>query len=99
MANRRPDSPVPVYDQSVMAELDEVRLVERIDNRAEVLGEQPQQGVVGDVAGGDDEEPPWAGSQQVAVAEVTVLADHDPVVCVGEASDLGIRCSVLVWQR
>jgi len=28
--------------------------------------------------------------QRLAVAEVTVLGDHDPALCVGEASDLGI---------
>lgn len=44
----------PVYDQHVRAELNEVTLVQCCNEYIEVLREQREQGIVGDVAGRDD---------------------------------------------
>jgi hypothetical protein len=44
----------PVHDQHVRAELNEVALVQCGNEYLEVLREQREQGIVGDVAGRDD---------------------------------------------
>ena len=44
----------PVYDENFHAELDEVTLVQGRNKYIEVLREQREQGIVGDVASGDN---------------------------------------------
>ena len=46
-------------------------------------------------AGADDEQTCWRAAQQVTVAEVAVLGNHDPVLGVGEPGDLRIGRAVL----
>jgi len=61
--------------------------------------EEVQQVVITDVAGGDDKQPRGRTGQQMAVAEVRVLADDDPTVLVGHGRDLLIGGPVPVRER
>jgi len=82
-----------VDDEMGRPELDETDLLEGADDGVEVFVDEL---IVGDVAGGDDEEPARGAVQEVAVAEVSVLGDDDPVLGVCELGDRSIGGPVAV---
>ena len=47
-----------------------------------------QQGIIGDVSSGHNEQTSRRASQQVAVTEVHVFCDDDPTLCVSDCADL-----------
>ncbi len=55
----RGGSPVVVYDDARFADFDEGGVLEGVGDQSEVGLEQGEQVVVGNVAGGDHEEPAW----------------------------------------
>lgn len=75
-------------DEVVGTEFDERRLAKCIDDGIEVGRQQIQKTIVGDVAGGDDEEPDRRSAQEVTIAEVPVLAHDDAVLSVSTPGDL-----------
>lgn len=87
-----------MHHQRVRAELDEVCLGQRGDNGVEMLLEEREQRVVGDVAGRHDQQPLRGSRQQVAVSEVAILGDHNPIISIGLFRDPCIRRSVAVGQ-
>lgn len=87
-----------VYDQRVRAELDKVALVQRGYDRVEVLLEQRKQGIVGDVAGRDDQKSPRRPRQQVAVSEIPILGDHDSTTVIRNFGDSGISRAIALRQ-
>ncbi len=88
----------PAYDKHVRAELDEVALVHRCNDHIKVFREQCKQGIVGDVAGRDDQKSTRGPCQQVAVSEVSILGDHNSIANIRNFSDSGIGRAVAVRQ-
>lgn len=74
------------------------RLAKCIDDGSEVGREQAEKIVVGDVAGGDDEESGWGSAQEVAIAEISVLAHNDAVLRVSTPGDLLVGGPVAVGE-
>ena len=60
--------------------------------------EERQKGMVGDIAGGNDEQPSRRFSEQVTVPEVAVFGDHDPAFSISELDDLTVGRAISVWQ-
>lgn len=87
-----------MYDDARLADFDEGGVLEGVSDQAEVGLEQGEQVVVGNVAGGDHEEPAWQVLQQVAIAEVAVLCDYHAVLAVGDVRKLAVAGSIAVWQ-
>jgi hypothetical protein len=73
-----------------------IALSEGLIDLSQTRLDEVQQVVVADISGGHDKQPGWRASQQVAVAEVRVLGDHNPTVPVGQAGDLLIGGPVAV---
>jgi hypothetical protein len=91
-----------MHDEAIGPELDERRVVERAHDRLQVGFDESPQLIVGDVARRDDQQPARRALQEVAVAEVAVLGNHDPVFGVGQRGELGsgVRLpvgSAVVW--
>src|SRR5665811_305558 len=86
-------------DDRVTPELDMIAQSEGLLDLSQARLEEVQQVVITDVAGGDDKQPRGRTGQQMAVAEVRVLADDDPTVLVGHGRDLLIGGPVPVRER
>ncbi len=59
LLEQRCASAVVVHDETVEPELDKAHLLERGGDRVQVVVEERHERVVGDVAGGDDEQSRW----------------------------------------
>ena len=86
MAPGLQDSARGMRKDSASPELDIIPQSEGLLDLSETRLEQLQQVVVADVAGSDDKQPGRRAEQQMAVAEVRVLGDHNPTVPVGHAA-------------
>jgi len=75
-----------------------VSLFKGFDDGDQGRVEERQEGVVGDVAGLDDQQPARLSGEQVAVAEVAVLGDHHAVRRISLLGHLSIRGAVSVGQ-
>lgn len=86
-----------MHDEAIRPDLDEPRLLQRGDDRREVVVEQAYKSIVRDVSRRDDEQSPRCLSEKMTVAEVPVLRDDDAVFGIGERGDLGIGAAAAVW--
>jgi hypothetical protein len=90
--------PVPAERQGVPRQLDVIDVTECGDDRVDMDLEERQQSIVGDIARGDDQQPPRGAHEQVAVPEVSILGDHDATVCVAALDDLAVGRAVSAGQ-
>ncbi len=90
-------STVVVHDQAVTLELDEPDFLQGCGDGAEVLIEQSQERVVGDVPRGDDEQLAGRPSKEVTVAEGPVLGDDETIFGIGERRNVRIGGAVSFW--
>ena len=83
------------HGQIVDADLHEPRANERGHNLIEVFVDTNEEVAVRDVAGGNDEQSCRQAAEKVAVPEVAVLGDRDPVLDICDPGDLRIGSAVL----
>ena len=78
-----------VNDERIWPKLYEAVGFEGVSDGREVGVDALEQGIVCDVSGGHNEETSRLAAQQAAVAEVCVLRDDDPTLCVRDG-DLAV---------
>jgi len=73
-----------IRDDRTAPKLDMMAQSEGLRDLSQARLEEAQQVVVADVAGSDDKQPRRRTGQQMAVPEIRVLGDDDPIVLVGQ---------------
>lgn len=87
-----------VDNEAGAGELDPVCLGKRGDDGSHVDFEQREELAIGDVSGGNQEEPRGAAEEQVGIEEIGVLGDDDGVLAVGHCGDVVIGGAVTAGE-
>ena len=80
------------------ADFHEIMLGEHGFESGEVDGEEPAEGVVGNVAGGNQQELAGLAAQEKPGDKIPVLGDDDTVFRIGQGNDHVVRCAVAGGQ-